>query len=62
MLAHVVDGLTDAQIARRLDLRPSTVSRHLHRIYTRHGLANRAAAARFYAGLSMIGAARTGPR
>ena len=48
VLALVVDGLTDAQIARRLELQPSTVSRHLHRIYARHGLANRAAAARFY--------------
>ncbi len=56
VLALVVDGLTDAQIARRLDLRPSTVSRHLHRIYSRHGLANRAAAARFYGSLALAGA------
>jgi DNA-binding CsgD family transcriptional regulator len=37
----VATGRTDAQIARMLDLRPATVSKHLHRVYTRHNLRNR---------------------
>ncbi|MGI5292915.1 helix-turn-helix domain-containing protein [Nonomuraea polychroma] len=49
VLHLVADGLTDAQIARRLGLRPATVSKHLHRIYTRLGLRNRAEAARLWA-------------
>ena len=48
VLALVADGLTDAQIARKLNISPATVSRHLHRVYLRHGLANRAAAAGLY--------------
>jgi DNA-binding CsgD family transcriptional regulator len=44
VLALVADGHTDAQIAGRLAIASSTVSRHLHRIYSRHQLANRAAA------------------
>jgi len=44
VLALVADGRTDAQIGQRLEIAPSTVSRHLHRIYSRHQLANRAAA------------------
>jgi DNA-binding CsgD family transcriptional regulator len=46
VLTLVADGLTDAQVARRLGIRPATVSRHLHRVYTRYGVANRAAAVR----------------
>jgi DNA-binding CsgD family transcriptional regulator len=46
VLELVASGLTDAQVARRLGLRPATVSRHLHRIYARHDVPNRAAAAR----------------
>jgi len=49
VLALVAQGFTDAQVASRLGLRPATVSKHLHRIYHRHGLANRAAATRFWA-------------
>ena len=52
VLALVAEGLTDAQIARKLKISPATVSRHLHRIYVRHGLANRAAAAGLYLRLS----------
>ena len=48
VLALVTEGLTDAQIARRLKISPATVSRHLHRVYHRHGLANRASAAGLY--------------
>jgi DNA-binding CsgD family transcriptional regulator len=44
VLSLVAEGLTDAQVARRLQLRPATVSRHLHRIYERNGVANRVAA------------------
>jgi DNA-binding CsgD family transcriptional regulator len=48
VLDLVAEGLTDAQIARRLELRPATVSKHLHRIYRRLDLPNRAAAARLW--------------
>ena len=44
VLALVADGLTDAQVARRLGLRPATVSKHLSRIYARLSVANRTAA------------------
>lgn len=44
VLALVAEGLTDAQVARRLGLRPATVSKHLSRVYARLGVANRAAA------------------
>jgi DNA-binding CsgD family transcriptional regulator len=46
VLTLVAEGATDAQIARRLGLRPATVSKHLHRIYTRHNVRNRAEAVR----------------
>ena len=45
LLALVAEGLTDAQIARRLGISPATASRQLLRIYQRHDLTNRAAAA-----------------
>lgn len=48
VLCLVAEGLTDAQIARRLGLRPATVSKHLHRVYTRLGLRNRAEAAHLW--------------
>jgi len=48
VLALVAEGLTDAQVARRLGISAATVSRHLHRVYQRHGLAYRAAAAGLY--------------
>ena len=50
VLSLVAEGLTDAQVARRLGIRPATVSRHLHRIYTRHGLGNRVAAVKLLGG------------
>jgi len=37
VLALVIEGMTDAQIARRLKISPATVSRHLHRITTGTG-------------------------
>ncbi|GAA4092414.1 helix-turn-helix transcriptional regulator [Nonomuraea soli] len=49
VLRLVAEGLTDAQIARRLGVRPATVSKHLHRVYSRLGLRNRAEAARLWA-------------
>jgi DNA-binding CsgD family transcriptional regulator len=45
VLTLVANGLSDAQIGRRLGITSATVSKHLQRIYRRHGLANRAAAA-----------------
>lgn len=49
VLRLVAEGATDAQVARRLGLRPSTVSKHLSRIYARLGVPNRAAAVRHLA-------------
>lgn len=48
VLEMVVQGLTDAQIGRRLGLSPATVSKHLHRIYRRLGLRNHAEATRYW--------------
>jgi len=50
VLGLVAEGLTDAQVARRLELAPATVSKHLRRIYARVGVPNRAAAVRFLLG------------
>lgn len=46
ILALVAQGLTDAQIGRRLGLSSATVSKHLTRSYARLGVPNRAAAVR----------------
>ena len=48
VLDLVIEGLTDAAIARRLGIAPATVSKHLHRLYSRLGLGNRAAATRWW--------------
>jgi DNA-binding CsgD family transcriptional regulator len=48
VLALIAAGLTDAQVARRLDLSTATVSKHLHRVYSRLGLPNRVAAAQYW--------------
>lgn len=48
VLEMVARGLTDAQVGRRLGLSPATVSKHLHRIYRRLGLRNRAEATRYW--------------
>lgn len=50
VLDLVAEGLTDAQVARRLGLAPATVSKHLRRIYARTGAPNRAAAVRLLLG------------
>ncbi|MET0865737.1 MAG: helix-turn-helix transcriptional regulator [Nakamurella sp.] len=46
ILALAAEGMTDAQIGRRLALSSATVSKHLSRAYTRLGVPNRAAAVR----------------
>jgi DNA-binding CsgD family transcriptional regulator len=46
ILALVAEGMTDAQIGRRLGLTAATVSKHLTRSYARLGVPNRVAAAR----------------
>ena len=46
VLGLVAEGLTDAQVARRLGLAPATISKHLRRIYARLKVPNRAAAVR----------------
>jgi DNA-binding CsgD family transcriptional regulator len=48
VLDLVVEGLTDAAIGRRLGLAGATVSKHLQRVYARHGLGNRALATRWW--------------
>jgi DNA-binding CsgD family transcriptional regulator len=45
ILALVASGLTDGEIATRLGLSPRTVRTHLERVFQKHGLRNRAAAA-----------------
>jgi nucleoside-diphosphate-sugar epimerase len=47
---HLVMGSLNAGHPTTVLVRPATVSKHLHRIYHRHGLANRAAATRLLAG------------
>ena len=44
VLGQVALGRTDAQVARELGISPATVSKHLHNVYQRLGLPNRAAA------------------
>jgi DNA-binding CsgD family transcriptional regulator len=46
VLRLVAEGLTDAQVARRLYLSPRTVGQHLRSIYRKLGVPSRAAAAR----------------
>jgi DNA-binding NarL/FixJ family response regulator len=46
ILSFAGEGLTDAQIGRKLGLSSATVSKHLSRAYTRLGVPNRAAAVR----------------
>jgi DNA-binding CsgD family transcriptional regulator len=41
----VVTGLSDKEIAARLQVSPHTVRTHLQRLYAQHGLRNRAEAA-----------------
>jgi DNA-binding CsgD family transcriptional regulator len=48
VLALVATGLTDAQAARSLGIRPATVSKHLERIYRRLDLPNRVAAVGYW--------------
>lgn len=48
VLDLVAEGLTDAAIGRRLGLATSTVSKHLHRVYRRHHLGNRAVATHWW--------------
>jgi DNA-binding NarL/FixJ family response regulator len=46
VLSLVATGLTDHQIARRLGVRPRTVSKHLEHVYSKLGVTNRLAALR----------------
>ncbi len=48
ILALVAEGLTNAQIARRLNVRTATVKFHLRNIFQKLGVRNRTEAARFY--------------
>ncbi len=48
--ALVAEGLSNKQIARRLDLALATVKDHVHRILTKTGLPNRAAVAAAWKG------------
>jgi DNA-binding NarL/FixJ family response regulator len=50
ILSFAGDGLTDAQIGRKLGLSSATVSKHLSRAYARLGVPNRAAAVRLLLG------------
>jgi two-component system nitrate/nitrite response regulator NarL len=44
VLGFLADGLSAPQIARRLELSPSTIKTHLQRLYERLGVSDRAAA------------------
>jgi DNA-binding CsgD family transcriptional regulator len=46
VLGLVAEGLTDAQVARRLGLSARTVSKHLQRCYRKLGVSNRVSAVR----------------
>ena len=46
VLALVAEGLTNAQVAKRLYLSPHTINRHLRSVYRKLGVSSRAAAAR----------------
>jgi DNA-binding NarL/FixJ family response regulator len=48
ILELVVEGLSNAQIARRLDLSESTVKQHLHHAYKLLGVKNRTKAAKLF--------------
>jgi DNA-binding CsgD family transcriptional regulator len=54
----VRDGLTDAQIARRMDVTESTVGKHLEHVYARTGARNRAHAVLLCEDLLALGADR----
>lgn len=41
VVAAVVDGLSNDEVASRLGISPKTVESHLHRLFERHGLASR---------------------
>jgi DNA-binding NarL/FixJ family response regulator len=47
VLRLLAQGLTDAEIAQRLDIRYRTVSTHLTSIYNKLGINSRVAAVRF---------------
>ncbi len=47
ILKHVARGLTNKEVAQRLDLSPRTVGNHLQSIYTKAGVTTRAGAALF---------------
>jgi DNA-binding CsgD family transcriptional regulator len=47
VLAMVSEGFSSGQIARRLDISPRTVSKHLEHVYRKIGVDSRAAATRF---------------
>jgi DNA-binding CsgD family transcriptional regulator len=50
VLHHVADGLTNAEIADRLVVAPSTVRKHLENAYRKLGVTNRLAAVRAFDG------------
>jgi DNA-binding CsgD family transcriptional regulator len=50
VLTLVAGGLAGKQVARKLGISPKTVERHKTRIYSKLGVPNQAAAARFVAG------------
>lgn len=51
VIREVAEGLTDKEIARKLDLTPNTVKFHLKNIFRKLGVRNRAHAVRTYASL-----------
>ena len=60
VLALLARGLVNKEIARRLDLSPKTVSRHVENVYAKIGVGTRAAATLFATRHGLVGSYEPG--